>query len=75
MKSWIKIADTKAKVEKLDKKTMYLLVNEGELSTFGPGGRFGDLIYDTLDLNLQMSMSKQVHMAKILIMSILQVKS
>lgn len=48
MKSWIKIADTKAKVEKLDKKTMYLLVNEGELSTFGPGGRFGDLIYDTL---------------------------
>ncbi|MDU0435088.1 ABC transporter substrate-binding protein [Staphylococcus haemolyticus] len=43
-----KIADTKAKVEKLDKKTMYLLVNEGELSTFGPGGRFGDLIYDTL---------------------------
>ena len=43
---------------------MYLLVNEGELSTFGPGGRFGDLIYDTLDLNLQMSMSKQVHMAK-----------
>ena len=54
---------------------MYLLVNEGELSTFGPGGRFGDLIYDTLDLNLQMSMSKQVHMAKILIMSILQVKS
>ena len=27
---------------------MYLLVNEGELSTFGPGGRFGDLIYDTL---------------------------
>ncbi len=43
-----KIADTKAKVEKLDKKTIYLLVNEGELSTFGPGGRFGDLIYDTL---------------------------
>ncbi|WP_415425861.1 ferrated catecholamine ABC transporter substrate-binding lipoprotein SstD [Staphylococcus borealis] len=43
-----KIADTKAKVEKIDKKTMYLLVNEGELSTFGPGGRFGDLIYNTL---------------------------
>lgn len=43
-----RIADTKAKVEKLDKKTMYLLVNEGKLSTFGPGGRFGDLIYDTL---------------------------
>ena len=43
-----KIADTKAKEKKLDKKTMYLLVNEGELSTFGPGGRFGDLIYDTL---------------------------
>ena len=53
---------------------MYLLVNEGELSTFGPGGRFGDLIYDTLGFKPQMSMSKQVHMAKILIMSILQVK-
>ena len=27
---------------------MYLLVNEGELSTFGPGGRFGDLLFNTL---------------------------
>ena len=54
---------------------MYLLVNEGELSTFGPGGRFGDLIYDTLGFKpTDEHMSKQVHMAKILIMSILQVK-
>ncbi|MCI2773651.1 ferrated catecholamine ABC transporter substrate-binding lipoprotein SstD [Staphylococcus petrasii] len=43
-----KIADTKAKTEKVNEKTMYLLVNEGELSTFGPGGRFGDLVFDTL---------------------------
>ena len=27
---------------------MYLLVNEGELSTFGPGSRFGGLVFDTL---------------------------
>ncbi len=30
---------------------MYLLVNEGELSTFGPKGRFGGLVYDTLGFN------------------------
>ena len=33
---------------KTDKSLMYLLVNEGELSTFGPGGRFGDLLFNTL---------------------------
>lgn len=33
---------------KFDKKVMYLLVNEGELSTFGPGSRFGGLVFDTL---------------------------
>ena len=27
---------------------MYLLVNEGELSTYGPGARFGSLIFDVL---------------------------
>lgn len=43
-----KIADTKSRAQKADKSTMYLLVNEGELSTFGPGGRFGDLVFDTL---------------------------
>lgn len=43
-----KIDDMKAKVQKNNKKTMYILVNEGELSTFGPGGRFGDLVFDTL---------------------------
>ncbi len=32
------------------KKYMYLLVNEGELSTFGPKGRFGGLVYDTLGI-------------------------
>ncbi|MCE5090540.1 ferrated catecholamine ABC transporter substrate-binding lipoprotein SstD [Staphylococcus devriesei] len=42
------IADMKDKTKKFDKKVMYLLVNEGELSTFGPGGRFGGLVFDTL---------------------------
>ena len=55
---------------KTDKSLMYLLVNEGELSTFGPGGRFGDLLFNTLDLNRQINMLKQVHMVKILIMNI-----
>ena len=41
---------------------MYLLVNEGELSTFGPGGRFGDLLFNSL--NRQINMLKQVHMVK-----------
>ena len=43
-----KIADVKTKAKKVNKSTMYLLVNEGELSTFGPGGRFGGLVFDTL---------------------------
>lgn len=43
-----KIAEVKAKAEKLNEKAMYLLVNEGELSTFGAGDRFGNLVFDTL---------------------------
>ncbi|MDY3278233.1 MAG: ABC transporter substrate-binding protein, partial [Staphylococcus chromogenes] len=40
-----KIAEVKAKAEKLNEKAMYLLVNEGELSTFGAGDRFGNLVF------------------------------
>ncbi|MCG3412677.1 siderophore ABC transporter substrate-binding protein [Staphylococcus massiliensis] len=43
-----KIAGVKAKTKDLKAKGMYLLVNEGELSTYGPGDRFGSLVYDTL---------------------------
>lgn len=44
-----KVAEVKTKTEKMkDKKALFLLVNEGELSTFGPGGRFGGLLFDTL---------------------------
>lgn len=43
-----KISDMKDKTKDFNKKVMYLLVNEGELSTFGPGGRFGGLVFDTL---------------------------
>ena len=43
-----KISDMKKQTKNFDKSVMYLLVNEGELSTFGPGGRFGDLVFDTL---------------------------
>ncbi|UOC12887.1 ferrated catecholamine ABC transporter substrate-binding lipoprotein SstD [Staphylococcus agnetis] len=43
-----KIAEVKAKTKNLDLKAMYLLVNEGELSTFGAGDRFGNLVFDTL---------------------------
>lgn len=43
-----KIADMKDKTKKFDKKVMYLLVNEGELSTYGPKERFGSLVYNTL---------------------------
>ncbi|UXR87066.1 ferrated catecholamine ABC transporter substrate-binding lipoprotein SstD [Staphylococcus felis] len=43
-----KIDQMKSKTKDLDKTMMYLLVNEGELSTFGAGDRFGNLIYDTL---------------------------
>ncbi|MDT3959916.1 ABC transporter substrate-binding protein [Staphylococcus kloosii] len=44
-----KIAAIKDKTGKLkDNKAMFLLVNEGELSTFGPGQRFGSAIFDTM---------------------------
>lgn len=44
-----KIAGIKEKTEKLkDNKAMFLLVNEGELSTFGPGQRFGSAVFDTI---------------------------
>ncbi|MCD8914144.1 siderophore ABC transporter substrate-binding protein [Staphylococcus simulans] len=43
-----KVADMKAKTKDFDKSVMYLLVNEGELSTFGPKERFGSLVYNTL---------------------------
>lgn len=43
-----KIKSMKKETKSLDEKAMYLLVNEGELSTFGPGERFGSLVYDTL---------------------------
>lgn len=43
-----KISEMKDKTKKFKKSVMYLLVNEGELSTYGPGGRFGGLVYDTL---------------------------
>lgn len=43
-----KIAEVKAKTKNLNLKAMYLLVNEGELSTFGAGDRFGNLVFDTL---------------------------
>lgn len=43
-----KIADMKDKTKKFDKTVMYLLVNEGELSTYGPKERFGSLVYNTL---------------------------
>ncbi|ATH63260.1 iron-siderophore transport system substrate-binding protein [Staphylococcus pasteuri] len=43
-----KVDAMKDKTSKFDKKVMYLLVNEGELSTFGPGSRFGGLVFDTL---------------------------
>ena len=43
-----KIADMKDKTKKFDKTVMYLLVNEGELSTFGAGQRFGSAVFDTM---------------------------
>ncbi|HBC4352533.1 TPA: siderophore ABC transporter substrate-binding protein [Staphylococcus aureus] len=46
-----KIASMKDKTKKFNKSVMYLLVNEGELSTYGPKGRFGGLVYDTLGFN------------------------
>ena len=43
-----KISEMKDETKKFNKTVMYLLVNEGELSTFGPKGRFGGLVFDTL---------------------------
>lgn len=43
-----KIESMKKETKSMNDKVMYLLVNEGELSTFGPGERFGSLVYDTL---------------------------
>ncbi|ARJ50629.1 ferrated catecholamine ABC transporter substrate-binding lipoprotein SstD [Staphylococcus lutrae] len=43
-----KIAKMKAHTKNIHDKAMYLLVNEGELSTFGAGDRFGNLVYNTL---------------------------
>ncbi|HDH5655698.1 TPA: siderophore ABC transporter substrate-binding protein [Staphylococcus aureus] len=45
------IGSMKDKTKNFNKTVMYLLVNEGELSTFGPKGRFGGLVYDTLGFN------------------------
>lgn len=44
-----KISSIKDKTKDLkDEKAMFLLVNEGELSTFGSGERFGAMIFDTM---------------------------
>ena len=44
-----KIAGIKDKTKDMkDKKALFLLVNEGELSTFGAGERFGSMIFDTM---------------------------
>nr|WP_263314020.1 ABC transporter substrate-binding protein [Mammaliicoccus sp. Marseille-Q6498] len=43
-----KVKEAKDKAKKSDKKGMYLLVNDGELSTYGPGARFGSLVFDVL---------------------------
>jgi len=44
-----KIAGIKEKTKDLkDKKASFLLVNEGELSTYGGGERFGAMIFDTM---------------------------
>ncbi len=42
-----KIKEVKAMTEKSDKKGLFVLANEGELSVFGKGGRFG-FIHDVL---------------------------
>ncbi|MGJ5709633.1 ferrated catecholamine ABC transporter substrate-binding lipoprotein SstD [Staphylococcus equorum] len=44
-----KIAGIKEKTKDLkDEKALFLLVNEGELSTYGAGERFGAMIFDTM---------------------------
>lgn len=42
-----KIESAKTMIEKSNKKSLFLLVNEGEMSVFGPKGRFG-FIYENL---------------------------
>ena len=54
----------KDETKKFNKTVMYLLVNEGELSTFGPKGRFGGLVFDILGFKPEMKMLAIVHMAK-----------
>ena len=56
-----KIASMKDKTKKFNKSVMYLLVNEGELSTYGPKGRFGGLVYDTLGFNAVDKVSNSNH--------------
>ncbi|WP_414045528.1 siderophore ABC transporter substrate-binding protein [Macrococcus equi] len=41
-----KIASAKVKISKAKEKALFLLVNEGELSVFGPKGRYGFLYED-----------------------------
>ncbi|MCG7340053.1 siderophore ABC transporter substrate-binding protein [Staphylococcus sp. ACRSN] len=44
-----KIAEVKDKTKDMkDEKALFLLVNEGELSTYGAGDRFGSLIFNTM---------------------------
>ncbi|AQL56721.1 siderophore ABC transporter substrate-binding protein [Abyssicoccus albus] len=43
------IEDVKTVAQDSDKKAMFVLANEGELSTYGPGGRFG-FIFSELGL-------------------------
>mgnify|MGYP002714066334 CR=1 FL=1 len=43
-----KISEMKDETKKFNKTVMYLLVNEGELSTFGSGERFGSMIFNTM---------------------------
>ena len=42
---------------------MLLLTSQGELSTYGPGGRFGGLLMINLDLNQQIKKLNQIHTA------------
>ncbi|RIN96234.1 iron ABC transporter substrate-binding protein [Mammaliicoccus sciuri] len=46
----LKNEEQKAKksVKNIDNSVMLLLTSQGELSTYGPGGRFGGLLYDQL---------------------------
>lgn len=43
-----KVEEFKKEVSPSNKTALFLLVNEGELSTFGKGGRFGSFIFDQL---------------------------